>query len=155
MLRLFHKAAAAQPVLRSTQRRCLSSRFYDRPTLDFLLFDNPAIIDPPTDASTTAQVLDSAESFVDRYHHLDPLFDHHEPQFDPTFMNDRSSPTTSPIVMHEQVKEVLDAYSDGGFTAMHEMDLPFPSLTAVSAITGSAFTSGVLGHWVLTQVRVI
>ncbi|GMH47420.1 hypothetical protein TrRE_jg5926 [Triparma retinervis] len=53
--------------------------------------------------------------------------------------------------MHEQVKEVLDAYSDGGFTAMHEMDLPFPSLTAVSAITGSAFTSGVLGHWVLTQ----
>jgi alkylation response protein AidB-like acyl-CoA dehydrogenase len=150
MLRLLHNAS--QPALKSTQRRFLTSRFYDRPTLDFLLFDNPAIITPPTDdASTTQQVLDSASSFVDRYHHLDPLFDKFEPQFDPAFMNDRSSPTVSPVKMHEQVKEVLDAYSEGGFTAMHEMDLPFPSLTAVSAITGSAFTSGVLGHWVLTQ----
>eukprot|EP00520_Triparma_pacifica_P003979 CAMPEP_0118646984 /NCGR_PEP_ID=MMETSP0785-20121206/8362_1 /TAXON_ID=91992 /ORGANISM="Bolidomonas pacifica, Strain CCMP 1866" /LENGTH=515 /DNA_ID=CAMNT_0006539043 /DNA_START=318 /DNA_END=1862 /DNA_ORIENTATION=+ len=66
-------------------------------------------------------------------------------------MNDRSTPTSSPVKMHNKVKHVLDAYRDGGFTAMHEMDLPFPSLTAVSAITGSAFTSGVLGHWVLTQ----
>jgi len=119
-------------------RRSLS-QFYDRPTLNFLLFDTPHLVNPPEDPSTTNQVLDSAEQFVNRYHHLDPLFDANEPQFDPSLMNDRSSPTSSPVKVRSDV--TIGQHFFLAHTAYHYNKQSLPALASPAPLIADARAS--------------
>ncbi|GMH98160.1 hypothetical protein TrST_g6760 [Triparma strigata] len=144
---------------RALSRRTLSSysppssRFCDINDLSWQLHSVPHLI-APFDASMTMPVLEAAENFVNAHGHLDPLFDVHESKFEPARISDKSSPSASPIVLHPETKSLLDEYVAAGFTQMQDpdgMDLPYTLTCAVNAVTSSAFTSGVLGHWTLTQ----
>jgi len=93
------------------------------------------------------QILNTAESFITKWAHVDPKLDREEPRFDPS----ESNTSSSPVIMCPLVKPVLDAYVEAGFTTLQsDYNLPYLFQTAAHSVTGSAFTSGVLGTWILT-----
>jgi len=97
------------------------------------------------DAGTVSHLLDSAESFVSTWAHTDKLFDSSGvPIYDVT---------TKSVKMSADSKKILDAYREAGFANMGSsgLGLPYVVQCAISSITSSAFTSQVLGHFVLTQ----
>ena len=127
-----------------------ASKYYDRKTIDFCLFNLPNLIkttlsasDSGIDSSTIALTLNSAESFVSTWAHVDPVLDRveNEPKFDPKLCR---------VFMPPQSKDLLSAYTSSGFASLHDGSLPHVVACAVEAIMAGAFTSGVLGHSVLT-----
>lgn len=129
-----------------------ASRYADVKGLKWMLHSVPLVHPFPED--DTGPILDAAVSFVSAHGHLDAKFDEHECQFDPSLMTSSNSPSSSPVLQHPETKPLLDAYVAAGFTQMQDpegLNLPYPLACAASAVMSSAFTSGVLGHWTLTQ----
>ena len=133
-----------------------TSRYADIRGLKWMLHSVPLVHPFPDD--DTGPILEAAHAFVSTHGHLDAKFDEHECQFEPSLAtssnSSSNSPSSSPVVQHPETKPLLDAYVDAGFTQMQDPDglnLPYPLACAASAVTSSAFTSGVLGHWTLTQ----
>ena len=122
------------------------SKLYSRRNVDFLLKKVPSLVTIPDsiDNSTISQLLSSAESFVNEHHSQEKHLDVEVPVY---------NSVTKSVVMSPRVKPILDAYREAGFLSMGEggLDLPYVIQCAIGSITGSGFTSGVLGHFVLTQ----
>ncbi|KAJ1404290.1 acyl-CoA dehydrogenase/oxidase C-terminal, partial [Ochromonadaceae sp. CCMP2298] len=120
------------------------SKYYSRRNIEFNLLENPELIPPTCNVADMTAVLDAAESFVSRFSHMEKQFDTIEPEFDPISGSVALAPNTKPL---------LDAYVETGFTNMGAggLELPYVLQCGVNSITMAPFTSGVLGHWVLTQ----
>ena len=93
-------------------------------------------------------VLDSAESFVAEWAHVDPLLDREPPILRPAEESEDGRPT---VAVHPLTRGLYDAFCERGFGQMAELGLSFPVQCAVNFILGGAFSSNPIGFAVLTR----
>lgn len=125
-------------VLRTTH-----NHLYDRRDTEFVLHELGGI--PKDD---TVAIIDSCESFVDAWHHVDPLLDRSPPQLVP---GSETADGRARVVSNPITKDFINAYREMGFAEMSELDLPFAVQCAAQFTLGGAASSNLLGYFVLTR----
>ena len=133
----------ALSVKRRAQIRAEHNRFYDRRETNFVLHELERIPDPDGDC---AAVLDSCESFIDEWHHLDPLLDKTPPQLIPGGAGGKNAAVTP-----EETKQLINAYKERGFVQLDALGLPFAVQCSAAFTLSGAFSSNPLGVFTLTR----
>jgi alkylation response protein AidB-like acyl-CoA dehydrogenase len=140
--RALSSAAASEP----WRTRPGLNRFHDRRDLDFVLFEVEGVgAEARAEASA---VLDSVESLVAEWGHVDPVLDQEPPTL--TSAADTADGKAA-VRVHPQTKALLRALCDRGFFQMSKLGLPFPIQCAASFLLGCAFSSNPIGFAVLTR----
>ena len=140
-----HAPAATRAISLSTRIRSEHTRFYDRRETNFVLHELEQIDDAAGDG---AAVLDSCESFIDEWHHIDPILDKNPPQFVPA---DRRPDGRNAVVTPEETKSLIAAYKSRGFVQLPELGLPYALQCSAAFTLGGVFSSNPLGLFTLTR----
>jgi alkylation response protein AidB-like acyl-CoA dehydrogenase len=115
-----------------------------RSETNFVLHELEEIPDPDGDI---AAVLDSCESFVADWHHLDPILDKSPPQLIPA----ASPGGRNSVVTPDHTKALVAAYRERGFVQLNELGLPFAAQCAAEFTICGAFSSNPFGVFTLTR----
>ena len=118
------------------------NRFHDRRTTDFILK-----MEGVTD-SDSSEVLDSCETFVAAWAHVDPLLDKNPPVLVPGSQNPDGRSTVTTLAV---TKKLCAAYRTQGFADLAALEIPFAVQCAAQYTLTSAFSSNVFGLFLLTR----
>jgi len=92
-------------------------------------------------------VLDSIESFISEWHHVDPILDKSPPQFVPA----ENLSGRNAVVTPEHTKRLVAAYQERGFAQLDQLGLPFAVQCSAAFTLGGAFSSNPFGLFTLTR----
>jgi alkylation response protein AidB-like acyl-CoA dehydrogenase len=140
-------AEAPRPAKEPWRTRPGLNRFHDRRDVDFVLFEVEGMAYAESRAEALA-VLDSVESLVAAWGHVDPVLDQEPPTLTPAAETADGKAT---VRVHPQTKALLRELCDRGFFQMGELGLPFPVQCAASFLLGCGFSSNPIGFAVLTR----
>ena len=144
MLRRSARCGGARGLVRGMASvvRASHHRLYDRRDTEFVLHELGSL----ERDETVTNVLNSCESFVEAWHHVDAILDKSPPQLVP-----EASGTAPPVKSHPLTKDWIDAFRAHGFAELSELGLPFAVQCAAQLTLGGAASSNLVGYFVLTR----
>ena len=137
-----HAVERATPLAAKAKVRDEHNRFHDRRDTDFLLHEVECV---QGDAADFAAILDSAETFVADWSHLDPVLDRSPPKMV------AGDDGINGVVTPAESKQLVAAYREMGFAQLSELGVPFAVELCVAYTLNSAFSSNFLAHFILTR----